>query len=290
MKKIGIKIVVMVMLLYIFPNIFPGQSTQRLWMGAFKRLSTKPISLVPTDRSMFASKKGYYQDLWEKVSSLKSIFYPEKIQDRLPSLSISPIGVGRMTFTLMTGIPTFAINFTAWASYGKKLFSKIMGKKLIFTQVYQKNLLDLKQSDKDKLLVRLEKLANLSISEKKTKQYEYEAEVSMGKEPQAEAWLFGSTYRDAIHDAETIDDLALLYEAATTWLRLRIESGLYDDVANLEIEFDRIDQQVEKIMDQYDEQSIPVAKQYVKDMRQDLKDKFVQWLDDRQKVITTDEL
>jgi hypothetical protein len=208
----------------------------------------------------------------------------QKIEDRLPALSINLMGMSRMTFAAITVIPIFRINFTAWAAFGRKLFAQIMGDKLSFNQVYQKDLLRLKLSDIDDLFIRLEKLAQLSISEKKTKQYEYETEARMGEPSQAKAWIFGSTYRDAIHNAKTIDDIALLYESASTWLRSRIESGLYDDVANLNTEFDRIEPQVETIMNKYDEQSALVVKQYLKDMRQDFYDRFIQWLEGRKKI------
>src|SRR5438477_4168397 len=291
MKKIGIKIVVLGTIL----AIFPAYSMTR-WAGLKKIFPRwqKPISLVPTNQSnAFQAKKTFMQSVLEKYPSLTPISNTyQKIETQLQSLLVSPSFLSRMAFTFMTGIPIFVIDFTGWAASGKKLFAQIMGKKLSFNLVYQKNPLRLTQSNKDELMIRLEKLANLSSFEKQLKQHDYEEDVRIGKKSaeallQAEAWLFGSTYRDAIPNAETIDDIALLYESASMWLRSRIESGLYDDVANLEIEYDRIDQQAEKIIAQYDEQSIPIAKQYLQDMRQDFKDRFSQWLDERQKIIVT---
>ena len=284
MKRIVIKIVV----LACFFVVFPAHNMTR-WGSLKNKIFSgrqKPISLMPINQSnVFETKKTLTQNILEKYPSLTYLSNTyQKMEDRLQYLPISPSFLSRMAFTFMTGIPTFFIDLPAWASWGKKLFAHMSAKKLSFNQVYQKNPFRLEESNKDELLIRLEKLANLSVAEKEIKQNSYQEEVELGEKAQAQAWFFGSMYRDAIHNAETIDDIALLYESASMWLRLRIESGLYDDAHSLETELDRVDQHVEKILSKYDEQSIPTVKKYLQDLRQDYKDSFVQWFEGRQQV------
>ena len=212
----------------------------------------------------------------------------QKLQNQLP-FSIKPFDLSLMVFGMMIGLPIgLMIDFnSAYNRLRKVALAAGVMKKTSFAATYPRNISGVIVPSQDELLEQLDTLADLTLSQKTfvDESHKHEAESEKGKKSQADAWLFGYVYREAIRKAINFDDIVLLYQSAFTWLHLRIQSGLKNTVADLDAEFNRIAQQETEALIVYDEKSIPVVKKYWQDLRDDLRSKFEKELEMRQKDI-----
>lgn len=133
----------------------------------------------------------------------------------------------------------------------------------------------------EELLEKLEQLGNLSYGKEYSLQENYQHELEYGDKDQAQAWLFGARYKEAMRHIQTVAEIELMYEAIVMWFRLQAQAGLLVTPEQVRVELNKLAAKESEIINAYDTQSMAVLHKYLSDMKNDLYNEFRQWFDAR---------